>query len=528
MHFLTHDPIQNSITKLFASDPHPSVYTVMRDSDLKGSIRAEISELINYIVQDDVMSTLTQWALTTDKPKDEDGDRLVRSSVTIFSTECKSLQEKLQDNQIFIDALSKCMKNDMYNNLQICGHFQRITEAMIKYTNGGFLQHFPNLCSYLIGKINILALKELLLRLMTNFQEAFSEEEYQEIVIELAQTTQKENGYFAVTLMRDVITEKKATLSFFQNDKVLRELLTAAISNQKKNFNSLFEAIIFQLIEQISKDFPCSTYVIAEFSQKYQFNENKIDCGTVAALRIFKEGLYVLIPRFFKEPCITMLNALILDKLKEIPDTQLAGIVIKFNMVENIIKTFDDNRVNGHLTELALFLNKRSAICKTLQTDEWKKFVNEKLIPRDKERTVENLDDGDNSASFCIPSSNPKKQNLASFGSFSGGGGINALMQFAQAQMNKKAALSKAKIRPSSSENHNYSEFKLNFDNDSNDQNSNSNDNMSASSLLAPISSSSSSSTSSKPSKKANLKQAYSFSFPTVYQAEDSFSPMVC
>lgn len=524
MHFFSHDPIQNSITRLFASDPHPSVYTVMRDSDLIGSIRTEISELINYIVLDDVMTTLTKWVLTPEKPKEEDGDRLVRSAVTIFSTECKSLQEKLQDNQIFINALSKCMENDMYNHLQICGHFQRITEAMIKYTNGGFLQNFPNLCSYLIGKINILALKELLLRLMTNFQEAFSEEEYQEIVFELAQTAQKENGYFAVVLMRDVLTEK-STLSFFQNDKILRELLTAAISSQKKIFNSLFETNIFQLIESISKDFPCSTPVIAEFSQKYQFNENKIDCGTVAALRIFKEGIYILMPRFFKEPYITMLNALLLEKLKEIPDTQLAGIVIKFNLVENIIKTFDDNKVNGHLTELALFLNKRSAICKTLQTEEWKKFVSEKLIPRDKQRIVENLDEEDNSTTFCIPPTNPKRQNLASFGSFSGGGGINALMQFAQAQMNKKAALSKAKIRPSNSDIGGELKYDNSSSNDSSDHNDDSGDKMSLSSLLATPESSS---TSNKPSLKANLKQGYSFSIPTVYQAEDSQLPMVC
>lgn len=525
MHFFTHDPITNSITKLFASDPHPPIYTVMRDSNLIGSIRAEVLELINYIVQDDVMTTLTKWVLTTDKPKDDDNDRLIRSAVTIFSTECKSLQEKLQDNQIFIKTLSDCMKNDMFNDLTICGHFQRITEAMIKYTNGGFLQHFPNICSYLIGKIDILALKELLLRLMTDFQEAFSEEEYQEIVIELAQTAQKETGYFSVVLMRDVLNyRKKPTVSYFQNDKVLRELLKAVISGKKPQFNALFEANIFQLIETISKDFPCSTPVIAEFAQKYQFDENKIDCGTVAALRVFKEGIYTLMPRFFKEPYITMLNALILEKLKEFPDTQLAGIVIKFNLVENIINTFDDNKVNGHLTELALFLNKRSSICKTLQTDEWKNFVDEKLIPRDKQRIVENLEEEENSTTFCIAPANPKRQNLASFGSFSGGGGINALMQFAQAQMNKKAALSKAKIRPSNSDYRDLSDSKLIIDDEK--ANNDSNDRMSLSSLISNSASSASPLTSKNPSSKSNLKQGYSI--PTVYQAEDSLSPMVC
>ena len=119
MHFFTNDPIQNSITKLFASNPHPPIYTVMRDTDLIGSIRAEISELINYIVLDDVMTTLTKWVLTADKPKEDDSDRLVRLSVTIFSTECKSLQEKLQDNQIFINALSKCICTTIYKSVDI-------------------------------------------------------------------------------------------------------------------------------------------------------------------------------------------------------------------------------------------------------------------------------------------------------------------------------------------------------------------------------------------------------------------------
>ncbi|OHT02042.1 hypothetical protein TRFO_30958 [Tritrichomonas foetus] len=514
MYLLSNEPINNSITRLFQSEPHPPIEKVIRDVDLVSSIRAEISVLIDYLVLDDVLPTLMQWALTTKGPDCEDSDRLVRSSVVILSIVSKNFQEKLQDNKIFIESLQKCLDDDISSNLQLCGHFQRIMESMIRYSNGGFLENFEDLCPYIIKNIHVLALKDLLQKLLTDFSDAFDEESYQAIVSDLAVATQNDNGYFAIVLMRDIVKEKKALLPFFQQQNVLRNLLKAATGTHKSTFHSLFEAQIFKFIEKIAQDFPSATAIIAEYSKKYKFDSKNITCGTVAALRVFKEGIYDLMPRFFIEPYITMLNDIILERIQQIPDKQVSGIVDKFKLAENIMRTFDTHMVNGHITDLALFLNKHPYLSKSLQTEEWKTFATQKLLQKDKLRSVtieEEEEEEEKPVQYL--STNSRKPTLAPFNSFSGGGGISAMVQFAQAQVNKNMSFKKA-------------------------ANSHMNDDGGAHKgfTLAALMEDDSEEKPKKKKEKPKVEvietklnpSGLSFSIPTVYQAEDNLAPMVC
>lgn len=499
MQFFTNSTIENSITKLFQNDPHPPISTVLKDSDFSTSLRIEIPCLINYLANDDILATLTAWALTPEGPNDEDCDRLVRSAVSVLSSPSKSLQEKLQDNEIFLQALKQCIENNIYNNLKLCGHFQRIMESMIKYTNDGFLQHFPNLCTFLLRNINMLSLKELLLRILTDYQEAFTDEEYDNMILQIAQESNKENGYFVVILMRDILNEKRnATIASFQNDSVLRLLLESATSPSKNNSMPLFECTIFQLIEKISFGFPCATAVIAEFRKQYQFDINKITCGSIAAFSIFKDGLDTFLPRFFQKPSITKLNELILARLKEMNEVQLGGIIDRFEITKKIINTFDSHIVNGHLTNLAMFLNSKPHISQTLQTKQWKQFVNDKLLPRNEMKQLQRIEEDKPNELLS-----PKKQNLAPIGSFSGKGGIKALVQFAQAQIDSQRAIEAQQNQTSSSD-------------------------MSLNSLLGNDESGAKKSTEKSPAFTLGLQAGFSFSIPTLYQAEDNDEPMIC
>ncbi|OHT13770.1 hypothetical protein TRFO_15983 [Tritrichomonas foetus] len=155
MHFLSNEPIQNSITRKLAEDPNVKLDIILADSELSTSIRYEIPQLIDYITREDILPDLLKWALTREFEEIENSDRLRRSAVLALSSTSKSLQEKLQDNSIFIDSLQKAQKQNIEKDLLLCGHFQRIIEAFIRYTNGGFLQHFPNLTEFLIKNANV-------------------------------------------------------------------------------------------------------------------------------------------------------------------------------------------------------------------------------------------------------------------------------------------------------------------------------------------------------------------------------------
>jgi len=180
MQLLWGQQVENSITKLLEENPDAPVPTVLADSDLQNSIRYEIPQLIRYITKTENLTEVLKWGLTREYADVENSFRLARSAVAILSSNSKALQEKLHDNELFINTLVQCQKNNLEDDLQLCGHFQRIIEAYVRYTNGGFLEHFPGLCSYLIQRSHIVALRVLLVRLMTDFSQAFSDEKCEE------------------------------------------------------------------------------------------------------------------------------------------------------------------------------------------------------------------------------------------------------------------------------------------------------------------------------------------------------------
>ena len=552
MFLLTGGLVQNSITQLFQDNPHPKLETVLSDQNLSISVRAEIPQLVDYIVTEDVLETLLKLSLTDEKPLGTDSEKFVRNAVFIFSANSKALQDKLQMSHKFIQYLKNCIEFDISNNLKLCGHFQRIMESMIKHTNAGFLENFDGLCDYLIEHLDVLALKELLCCLMTDFSEAFQDDDYTDVVYELVKSVKGKNGYFSIVLMRDIIKRKHSVISFFQDPKVFRYLLKVAVSNKRLKKKSiqktdLFKIQIFQLIELIAKDYNPARAIIVEFKKFVRFDVNKINGGMIASLAIFRYGINELIPAFFKEPSITILNNTICDIIKEMSDLELTELIDKNDLPAKIIANFDSNLVNGHLTTMAILLNERKNLSKKLQSDEWKAFVYEKLKPR--------ITNFESQANEPTPEEKPFQFNIntrkapaGAFRSFSCGssGGIKNLVKFTQDQVNKSQTLKK----PHSSSHPGIFEGSLlSFLNGDNNDDSplltennsapRTNNQFNSSSLLGPSILLNKTKVNhsgvnlekvgrSTLSSLTGIKQGFSFSIPTVYQADDTQSPMVC
>jgi hypothetical protein len=111
----------------------------------------------------------------------------------------------------------------------------------------------------------------------------------------------------------------------------------------------------------------------------------------VSALRVFRNGLVPLFPRFFASPAITILNSLLLERLKELTTQQLRQTIDDLNLVDRVIQAWPDSIANGNLTCLAIYLNSKTAVHPKLQSAEWKAFVDESLSPRMSDRMLESF-----------------------------------------------------------------------------------------------------------------------------------------
>lgn len=535
MNFFQRDKIKNGLTQLLDDNPNSDVREVLANPDLSMTIRYECPQLIDYVTKPDVLKELLKFVLTREYDEVADSEKLVRSAMVCLSTISKQIQEKLQDDPVFIKALQNCQKNDLWKDLQICGHFQRIVEVYVQHTNGGFLDHFPNISSFLIKYSNILALRGLLLRLLTDFSDAFSEDDYNSIAIEISTSVNGPNAYFLVALMRNIFKEKKACMAPFKNETVLRNLMKAVVDPPKITHTTLFQAECFQVIETLTKEYQEAQPIIKEYASQFTFDKTNITCSTIAALRIFRHGLESLISQFFKIKSPTILNSLILEQIKSMSDDQLTKFVEKNKIIPNLLKAYKDNLINGHLIELANYLNSKTNIdSPSFQKKQWKDFAKNELQKAAEIRVVAKTPDSK-------PESMPMRHNSipswTSFNSKSGGGSI---FEMANAQCitsitGKSNALSK------------YDEDEDEEDEDppsmglgdllggggaSNEKKEDEGGGfeLSLGSLLGDSSSSSSSVPySGLPTGSGIMnKSGHSFTIPTVYQAEVNHQPMFC
>jgi hypothetical protein len=426
---------ETSVTRLLSENPNVPVATLLADSDLQLTLRYEHPVLIDYIAEDDHLSEILKWSLTREYASVDNSFRLARAAVGILSSPSKALDERLLDKPIFVETLTNFQTSQSETDLQLCGHFQRIIETYVRYTNGGFLENFPDLCPYLIEHVDVVAFKVLLVRLLTDFDEAFAEEDLDEIALILAECVRAPNGYFVVTAMRDIIKGRPSLMPIFQNDEVLTALLTAAVEPSNVVQQSLYRAELFRVIDMIARSCPIAPALIRSFEPRYTFDVSAIDCGTVSALRIFRNGLPLLLPRMFEEPSITVLNQLLLERLKELGVQQLRQIIDDLNLIDRLIQAWPKAVANGHLTVLACYLDSRTSVHPRLQSAEWKTFVETNLAQRLKDRTFQSVQaDAAPELGFAKKGLVP----MASFGGVSAGKkDIGALLSFASENQRK-------------------------------------------------------------------------------------------
>lgn len=534
--FFKRENINNELTQILDENPDAPIRDILLRSELTLSIRYECPQLISYITNPEHLKELLKLVLTHELDNLDDNDKLKRASMLCLSTISKQIQEKLLDSAVFIEALQSCLRNDLYKDFQICGHFQRIVELYVQHTNGGFLQHFPDLCAYLIQHSNVLGLRSLLLKLLTDFSEAFEEDdEYQKITIDITKAAKSENAYFIVGLIRNIIKEKKTLMSAYRNETVLKNLLEATINPPNISHRSLFLAECFGIIENIINEYPGSKDIIKDYEPQFKFDKDDVSPGTVASLKVFKSNTTVMFPHFFDVPGVTFLNTILMANIKELNDYELMDFLGNSNVIDQICMMFPTNLINGHLIDLANYINNKNFNIPAVQSITWLAISGDKLKQALNYREIY-----DKKEPKKIET---KKNSIPSFTSFNnkfnGGSIVDLASECTSTTCGFTNTLSKfglsSVIDEDEEETPSLSLTSLmEINEDSSESKSSAKSlnpgELSLGSLLGETSSSASSAKtySGIPTGSGLNKSGHSFTIPTVYQAEVSVLPMFC
>jgi hypothetical protein len=181
--------ISNKLTALITDSGDGLALTeVLQHSDLSASAKAEVPELVDFLMpqmdeppnakQRERLAELAGWALTPPFLKERFDFRLSRNAANLLSQfPGQILKRTLYTDSPLPHALRDFLGSPFAHQEVYCGHFQRITEALLRATRGEIFQQLvKDFLMSLIPRTRSLALRTLLLRIITDCAVAFEGE----------------------------------------------------------------------------------------------------------------------------------------------------------------------------------------------------------------------------------------------------------------------------------------------------------------------------------------------------------------
>ena len=425
--------MQNELTKLVTEHPDTPLEEVLSHRYFLKTVKWDSIALFEYLKRPEVSAELLKLALSHDYKDKHNYTELADAAVMVLAWDARPLQFELEGSDLLYDMLKKCIDSNFYSDPKIAGYFGRIFLCYVKFTSCGILEKFPGLIPKIIEHVDILSLNMLLAELLNKYREAFDDAEFEGYIRQLAAATNTDNGYFVVSVIREILNgNKAAVIEILETDQVMRTLLESATSEKEKPFFQMFQVDLYGLIETVTKNCVAASFIVNDYQDRVKYDPKNVTPGMIAALRVFKNGVEDLFPLFFEDPPITMLNQAIMDVLDDMPKHAVKAVIESQCLAQRVMDVWDTDRMNGNVTELALFLDGKKDLSATLQTPAWKEFMKLKVAPRDALRASQPVQ---MAAPTKVASKLSGIQTQCSFGGYRSNGtraGISGLVAFAE------------------------------------------------------------------------------------------------
>lgn len=351
----TPQPFENDLTKFLTENPNADYNTVITHNDIHPTVRNEAMPLVNYLTTDENLTIALKYIFSDDKDTDPTLLKAKRNTVSVFSSVCFKLHDIITKNEKFIQAFKEFPKKpELYNSTLIFGNFARIAETLARYTQGAFLSHIDGLFPFLADHIIVMASRELLTRVLTDFSQHLPQEELRTLATSLTEAMKGDNAFYIASMVKDAIKEKSSLAQTFQRRDILRNILDAAVMERNSPFTPLIRTEIFVLLELLfNQKEMLRQQLCPEYEKKLKFDPNNLDCATCASLRVFSEHIPDFMDKFFESPPHSYLNECILSVLRKIAEEDMVPFAKDMKLYQRISEVYGKEKLNGYIYELA-------------------------------------------------------------------------------------------------------------------------------------------------------------------------------
>lgn len=378
--------VEDTLTPLL-NDPKTKLEDVLLHSSLMPSLRRDepSDALIRYILDQTNLDRLLTYALTNDLISEENFTKVQKASVDVLSTTSRKLQSEFRASSQLIEGLASFPNLPASRDPKLCGNFASIVELITRSTCGTLLStKMSFLKDFLLNNLDMMGLRELFLRLVTDFSTQFRVTETLLDSICALGKIEGVRGLCAVATIRDILQEKPDLFIHCQNPRILDQLLQ--IGCEFYPTEPIRSAIAFGVSKQIIVKGHKDTARELVSKRKSPIETNRtINCATGNALSIFPKSAELLFGEFFKFEMPTIVCDAFVSVLEECEESELRAWTVKHHLNEKLMQHFDEfkqRKTNGHYLKVCQLLMNSNLCCCNEHQDQWNQFVTDCVLPQ--------------------------------------------------------------------------------------------------------------------------------------------------
>lgn len=365
--------------KAIVSREDATIEEVLLDEGLTQALLYETMEVIEFLARDEMSQKLIEYSLTLMHESHEKYTKLARVATNVLTTSCTELQKRFSDSDIVMNAIIGFLNDPGKQSSRICGHYQRIIEHMIRVSRGQILTRLGDYPVCLIDHIDVLALRYLLVQLLTELREYFTD--ITPALDKLGNVIGQggDIGYAALSSVREILKDGHILNN---TDPILAKLF-GDVLKFASNLETIdfYKAEAFGLLAYIMKNYPSPSY--DTHLKMYEDSFADTDrLATSGVYRVYRNKLASAFDTFLEFQDDPFLGNVVLEEFQKMESSMLHSFCVDNDIIPKLIQQYKkDSKAMGHAFEIAIFLACQLSISDLTSTKEYRAFMSKYIDP---------------------------------------------------------------------------------------------------------------------------------------------------
>ena len=344
---------------------------VLESPYLNKALQVELASLMDYLCQDDIILSISDYVLSSKHIKDNNFPSLFKAALNILTSSAFQLFTFISSSHSFAIYLHDFLLSEDSKNTRYAGSFEQIICSHIRWTKPLLFEIFPDVGSLLIERIDIQPLFDLIPTLICNSSKLVFEKPGIDLILHLsAMTLNPEYYYSAASCLLEIHNLNELDQSFlndFYSKTVIDNLMTATLTIPSITLTTDLIHLLCSLYSESPSNFSFSD----QFKSKFYLTPKNITPYSVSAIPLFFNNPSILMKYFFHPSSHPFLHHFLCKTMHDWSPNDFNEIALIPGLIEGIIKNWGTDNWCPHMLQLAIAFVNQGLNAETLLNPKW-------------------------------------------------------------------------------------------------------------------------------------------------------------